>query len=151
MPTRICETEFERRQLIKFIEGQKLPLTARIEHVGNRTAKQNRLNRQWMQDISAQKGDTPEYWRGYCKLHFGVAVLKQDDETFAAEYDTVIKPLPYEAKLKLMQEPFDFGITRRMTVKQQTAYLDAVHRHFSQEGIALTDPGDLLHTSREAA
>jgi len=31
-----------------------------------------------------------------------------------------------------------------MTTKQATAYLDGVHRHFSEKGIALTDPGDLL-------
>jgi len=40
-------------------------------------------------------------------------------------------------------EPLDFPITRIMTTKQATAYLDGVHRHFSEKGIALTDPGDL--------
>jgi len=29
---------------------------------------------------------------------------------------------------------------------QQTAYLDAVHRHFSERGIVLTDPGELLRS-----
>jgi hypothetical protein len=31
-----------------------------------------------------------------------------------------------------------------MTTKQAAAYLDGVHRHFSEKGIVLTDPGDLL-------
>lgn len=149
MATRIIETDWERKQAIRFIENHKLPLTLRIEAVGKRTARQNRLNRQWMIDIAEHLGDQPEYWRGYCKLHFGIAILKAEDADFAKEYDEVVKPLPYEMKLKLMQEPFDFGVTRRMTVKQQTAYLDSVHRDFSERGVALTDPGDLLHQMRE--
>lgn len=150
MATRIVEDEFARKQLIRFIEGQKLPLTVSVEHVGKRSARQNRLNRQWVLEIAEQLGGmTSEEVRGYCKLHFGVPILRNEDEAFKAEYDRIIKPLPYEHKLKLMMIPFDFGVTRRMTVKQQTAYLDSVHRHFSEQGVALTDPGDLLHEARE--
>lgn len=145
MSRRIVETEYERRQLIRFIEGHKLPMTATIESVGKRSARQNRLNRQWMLDIAAQlDGWDAEAARGYCKLHFGIPILRADDEVFCREYDALVRPLPYEHKLKLMMVPFDFGVTRRMTTKQQTAYLDAVHRHFSEQGVALTDPGDLL-------
>ena len=151
MATRIIETEFERRQLLKFIETQKLPLTARVEHVGSRTARQNRLNRLWMQEAADQLGENAEYWRGYSKLHFGVPILRAENEDFCREYDEIIRPLPYEHKLRLMRTPIDFGITRLMTVKQQTAYLDAVHRHFSERGVALTDPGDLIHQARERA
>lgn len=148
MATRIVETEFERRQLLKFIEGHKLPMTVGIEAVGKRSARQNRLNRQWMLDIAGQlDGWSAEDARAYCKLHFGIPILRNEDDAFKAEYDEVVRPLPYEAKLKLMRVPFDFGVTRRMTVKQQTAYLDAVRRHFSEQGVALTDPGDLLRGS----
>lgn len=152
MATRIVETEAERRHLLRFIEAQKLPLTVKVDAVGKRSARQNRLNRQWMLDIAEQlDGWDAEYARGYCKLHFGIAILRNSDEQFSAEYEKVIRPLPYELKLKLMMVPFDFGVTRLMNVKQQTAYLDAVHRHFSEQGVVLTDPGDLLHQSREAA
>lgn len=145
MSQRIVETEYERRQLIRFIEGHKLPMTASVTAVGKRTARQNRLNRLWMTEIAEQVGGwSAEDARGYCKLHFGVPILRAEDEAFAANYDALIRPLPYEHKLKLMMVPFDFGITRLMSTKQQTAYLDAVHRHFSEQGVALTDPGDLL-------
>jgi hypothetical protein len=150
MATRIVESEFERKQLVRFIEGHKLPLTVRVEAVGKRSARQNRLNRQWMTDIAAQlDGWEAEYARGYCKLHFGIPILRNEDDAFRAEYDKIVRPLPYEMKLKLMMVPFDFGVTRLMTTKQQTAYLDAVHRHFSEQGVVLTDPGDLLHEARE--
>lgn len=152
MATRIIETDWERKQAIRFIEGQKLPLTLRIEAVGKRSARQNRLNRQWMLDIAGQlDGWTAEEARGYCKLHFGIGILKAENDDFARNYDELVKPLPYEAKLKLMMVPFDFGVTRLMTVKQQTAYLDLVHRHFSEQGVVLTDPGDLLGQAREMA
>lgn len=152
MVTRIVETENERQHLLRFIEVQKLPITVKVEAVGKRSARQNRLNRQWMLDIAGQlDGWTAEEARGYCKLHFGIPILRNEDEAFCKEYDEVVRPLPYEMKLKLMMVPFDFGVTRVMNVKQQTAYLDAVHRHFSEQGVVLTDPGDLLHQAREAA
>lgn len=144
MARRIIESEYERRMLLKFIEGQKLPLTVTVQAVGKRSAQQNRLNRQWMLDIEAQlDGWTAEYARGYCKLYFGIPILRNEDEEFCREYDAVIRPLPYEAKLKLMMVPFDFGVTRKMTVKQQTAYLNAINQHFSEQGVVLTNPDDL--------
>lgn len=152
MTRRIIETEYERRQAIRFIEGHKLPMTIGIKAIGKRSARQNRLNRQWMLDIAGQmEGWSAEYTRGYCKLHFGIPILRADDEEFCREYDALVRPLPYEHKLKLMMVPFDFGVTRRMTTKQQTAYLDAVHRHFSEQGVALTDPGDLLFAGERRA
>lgn len=152
MAQRIVETEYERKMLIKFVESQPLPLTVNVQSVGKRTALQNRLNRQWMLDIEAQlDGWTAEYARGYCKLHFGIPILRNEDEDFCREYDAVIRPLPYEAKLKLMMVPFDFGVTRKMSVKQQTAYLDAIHRHFSEQGVVLTNPDDLKFGARKAA
>lgn len=152
MTRRIVETEYERRQAIRFIEGHKLPMTIGIEAIGKRSARQNRLNRQWMLDIAGQmEGWSAEYTRGYCKLHFGIPILRADDEEFCREYDALVRPLPYEHKLKLMMVPFDFGVTRRMTTKQQTAYLDAVHRHFSEQGVSLTDPGDLLFAGERRA
>lgn len=144
MARRVVETEYERRMLIKFIEGHKLPMTATVQAIGKRSAQQNRLNRQWMLDIANQlDGWTAEDARGYCKLHFGIPILRNEDEAFCQEYDAVIRPLPYEMKLKLMKVPFDFGVTRLMSVKQQTAYLDEVNRHFSEQGVILTDPAAL--------
>jgi hypothetical protein len=111
--------------------------------------QQNKLQRLWLNEIAEQLGDqSAEEVRGYCKLTIGVPILRAENETFRERYDLIVKPLPYEQKLALMMEPLDFPITRLMTTKQATAYLDGVHRHFSEKGIVLTDPGDLL---REAA
>lgn len=140
MPTRVVETDADRDMLVKFIEGQKLPVTVDITSGKHRTTKANRLQRQWMNDIASQLGESAEYWRGWCKLHIGIGIIKADNEAFAKAYDDEIKPLPYELKMKLMQEPFDFAVTRKMTSAQMTLYLDTIQRDFTERGIQLTDP-----------
>ena len=145
MSTRFLETDADRRTLIRFLEAQPLPLTVTVGKGGKRTLKQNKLQRLWMGEIAEQLGDqTAEEVRGYAKLTIGVPILRAENEEFREAYDATVRPLPYELKLKLMMEPFDFAVTRKMTTKQATAYLDGVHRHFSEKGIVLTDPGDLL-------
>jgi hypothetical protein len=144
MATRFLESEGDRRMLIRFLEAQPLPLTVTLSKGGKRSLKQNKLQRLWMNEIAEQLGDqTPEEVRGYCKLTLGVPILRAENETFRERYDAIIRPMSYPEKLALMMEPLDFPITRLMTTKQATAYLDGVHRHFSEKGIALTDPGDL--------
>jgi hypothetical protein len=150
--SRIVETEHDRAVLIRFIEKKRLPFTTTMTDGKHRTDHQNKLQRQWVAEISQQLGDmTPEEVRGYCKLAFGVPILRQENDAFRAAYDATIKPLNYEAKLRLMMEPFDFGVTRIMTTRQKTAYLDAVHRHFSEQGVVLTNPEDLKFGTRTAA
>ncbi len=85
---------------------------------------------------------------GECKLIFGVPILRHENAAFCAPSTMKSSlPLPYEFKLKLMMEPFDFGVTRIMTTRQKTAYLDAVHRHYSEMGLVLTNPEDLKFRS----
>ena len=148
MTTRFLETEADCRMLIRFLEGQALPLTVSLSKGGKRTLKQNRLQRQWLNEIAEQLGDqTPEEVRGYCKLTIGVPILRAENEAFRERYDAIVRPLPYEQKLQLMMEPLDFPISRIMNTKQATTYLDGIHRHFADKGIVLTDPGDLLKHS----
>lgn len=125
------------------IAAMKPPITISIIPGDHRSTAQNRLQRKWCHEAAEQLGDrTPEEVRGYCKLHYGVPILRGENEAFRVEYDDVIKPLPYEAKLKLMMEPFDFGVTRIMTTAQKTAYLDAMFRGLSEMGVKLTEPGN---------
>lgn len=137
---RIVETEQARDMLVKFITGKALPFTVSITDGKHRTTDQNKLQRLWVMEIAAQTGETPEEVRGYCKLAFGVPILRAENDVFRAAYDEMIKPLPYPMKLKLMMEPFDFGVTRLMNTRQKTAYLDAVHRHYTGQGVILTNP-----------
>jgi hypothetical protein len=141
MTMRIVESEYEREQLIRFIEGHSLPFTATLEKGRHRTVEQNKLQRKWMSEIAEQLGDqTPEEVRGFCKLTLGVPILRQENDDFRAKYDAVVRPLPYPQKLAIMMEPLDMPVTRLMTTRQKTAYLDAVFQRFSEMGLVLTIP-----------
>jgi hypothetical protein len=143
--TRFLETDHDRRMLIRFLEDQPLPITVALTKGGKRSLRQNKLQRLWINEIAEQLADqSPEEVRGYCKLTIGVPILRAENDTFRERYDAIVRPLPYEQKLALMMEPLDFPISRLMTTKQATAYLDGIHRHFSEKGIVLTDPGDLI-------
>lgn len=141
MPHRIIETPDDLAELAKLFGTLKLPITVEWVQGRDRTPAQNRLQRLWCNEIAEQMGDqTAEEVRGYCKLRMGVPILRAASERFRASYDRVIKPLSYEAKIEAMMEPIDFPVTRMMKVRQKVAYLDAIHEHFSRQGVRLTDP-----------
>lgn len=150
--TRIVQTEQERQLLLRYLQAHKLPFTAEIAAGRKRTLDQNRLQRLWVKEIAEQKPEhTAEEWRGHCKLHFGVPILRNENEEFRLAYDRVVKPLPYEQKLLAMMVPLDMPVTSIMTSKQKTAYLDQVHRQFSEQGVILTDPSGLLSSIERRA
>jgi len=139
MTTRIVRNEQDRRELIRLIGARNPPFTASITK--KRTPEQNQLQRKWVNEAAEQLGeDTSEGYRAYCKLHFGVPILRNENEEFRRQYDKVVKPLPYEHKIEMMKEPIDFPVTRLMTTKQKAQYLDAVYQHFRGLGVQLTEP-----------
>lgn len=138
---RTVETPYDRDMALKWLATRKPPFTLTLTEGKHRSTDQNRLQRLWVKEIAEQLGDqTAEEVRGQCKLQFGVPILRSENEAFRAAYDRSVKPLPYEQKLALMMEPISLPITSIMTAKQKTAYLDAIHRHYSAQGIVLTDP-----------
>lgn len=86
---------------------------------------------------------TAEEYRAFCKLHFGVPILRNEHGEFRAKYDEKVKWRAYMDKLAFMAEPFDFPVTRLMTTRQHKKYLDAIYVHFTSLGFDLTDPADL--------
>src|SRR6478752_782677 len=97
---RSIETEYDRDQLVTFISKKKLPFTVSMTDGKHRSIKQNKTQRLWMNEISAQLGDrTPEEVRGECKLTLGVPLLRNENEVFRIQYDKVVRPLSYEQKL----------------------------------------------------
>lgn len=138
---RLIEDERSRKLLIRYIEEQPFPFVVTLAKGRKRSVEQNKLQRLWMNEISQQLGDqTPEEVRGYCKLTIGVPILRAENAAFCERYDAVVKPLSYEQKLAIMMEPLDMPITRFMTSKQKTQYLDGVFKFFSEKGLVLTQP-----------
>lgn len=106
-----------------------------------RSIAQNRLQWQWCQEASRQGDQTPEEYQAWCKLHIGMAILCRDSSDYAEACQKVLGDLTYEQKLALMRHPFDWPVTRAMTKKQKTEYLDRAWQHFTSLGMRLTDPG----------
>lgn len=110
-----------------------------------RRDKQNKLAQRWFSDIARQiEGMSHEDARAMCKLHFGVPILRAENEAFCASYDRVFKHLPYEQKLQAIRD-MDLPVTRLMTVKQMTAFMDAMQAYWLPKGVRLTDPEALKY------
>lgn len=145
MPTKIIREPHHVDALAHMLRGRKLPITVSWTQGAPRSNAQNRLAQRWFTDIATQLGDqTHEDVRAECKLRFGVPILRAENETFRLSYDRVIKALPYEQKLDAIKA-FDLPVTRLMTVKQMTAFMDEMQRHWSGQGVRLTDPEALKY------
>jgi hypothetical protein len=140
MTTWVIKTEQGRTVLLNAVQKRALPFCAGLKKGLPRSNDQNRLQRLWMLEAEEQGDMTAEEYRAYCKLHFGVPILRAEDDDFKAVYDQVIRPLPYDAKLKLMQVPIDLPVTSRMTTGQKARYLDQVKQFFEEQGFQLTQP-----------
>lgn len=144
MTTLRITNEASRQAAAEFIGGLSLEKEWDVEvkrHVHHRSIPQNKLQRLWCNEVSAQLGDrTPEQVRGESKLWFGVPILRHGNQEFAELYDSRIKGLPYETKLMLMMSPFDIAVTSLMNAKQMTQYLNDMHDHWTAQGVVLTLP-----------
>ena len=124
------------------------------KRVKRRSLDQNRLQRLWCKEAAAQGDMDAEEYRGYCKYHFGLAILCRDDDDYRQACKRVLGALTYEQRLLLMQEPHDYPVTRGMTAAQKREYLDRCWEHFTGLGMTLTDPnlkGIVPDDYREAA
>lgn len=139
----IVNSDFSLSQFVNFAKEEyhkRKYVVFTWRHSKHRTLKQNRLQRLWLAEAEKQGDQTAEEYRAYCKLHFGVPIMRQQSEVFREKYDRIIRPLDYEKKLELMMVPFDFPVTRLMDATNETKYLDKVYQFFTGMGFKLTDP-----------
>ena len=94
-----------------------------------RSLDQNAISHAWYEQIAAElREDSALGVKNFCKLHFGVPILRAEDADFRDFYDAAIKPhLTYEQKVAAMAF---VPVTRLMTVKQLSAYLAAMQDHY---------------------
>jgi len=144
MPTRILRQPEHADALADILRTLKLPITVSWTQGAPRRNAQNRLAQRWFTDIATQLGDqTREEVRAQCKLDHGAPILRAENEAFRLSYDDVFGPLSYEAKLAAIKA-FDLPVTRLMTVKQMTAFMDDVQRQYGPM-VRLTDPEALKY------
>lgn len=142
MPHRILRTDDDRADWLQFFHGLDLPLTVEWRKGADRTLDQNALAWMWAGEAAAQCGDrdADDVFSDW-KLRHGVPILRADSEAFCADYDAMIKPLPFAMKLRAMsQKGLAFAVTSRMKTKQMTRFLDSVAQECAEKGIRLTEP-----------
>ena len=146
---RWIKSEDDLKALKLLISNMQGPFTLTIEKGirEKRSTDQNRLQRLWVNEAEQQGDMTAEEYRAYCKLHFGVPMLRNENDTFLAMYDEKVRdrvpPFSYEQKLEFMAIPWDMHVTRLMTIKQHDKYLNMMHDHFTSLGMILTIPNDI--------
>lgn len=113
----------------------------------DRTLDQNRLWFSLYERIAqmTQIGDVEDA-RKYCKLHFGVPIMRNADADFRDAWNRMFLHLTYEQKLELMGPcaifgPDGFPVTRLFERAQGIAYTDKIVTEFSAKGVFF---GDLL-------
>ena len=104
----------------------------------DRSLNQNAITHAWYEQLARElREDDALGWKAFSKLHFGVPILRAEDDEFREAYDSVIKPLSYEKKLLAMKM---LPVTSEMTKKQISAYAEAMQAHFIQQGVRLEFP-----------
>ncbi len=144
MTSRVLKIGADRIAFVTLLQSYKLPCTVKVTKGQHRSVEQNRLQWLWMNEAAEQLGEyTASEYQAICKLELGVPILRGEDAAFRDLYDSTIKPLPYEAKLKVMGHTFDFGVTSKMKTGQKKRYLDDVYEYFTAQGVQLTEPSEI--------
>jgi len=106
-----------------------------------RSLSKNALSHVWYSqlDKEAFTDHSAGYARLYCKLNFGIAIMRED-EGFSERYASLIrKRFDYEEKIQLMDW---IPITSLMTEDQMGRYLNTMQRTFAENGCILSTPKD---------
>ena len=137
----VVNTASDRDRVIELLKKRKPPYLVSIKNGQHRSIEQNKLQHLWINEAAEQLGeDTPEGYRAFCKLHYGVPILRNENDDFREAYDKHIRPHSYEDKLAMMAIPLDFPVTRLMKMGQKKRYLDDIYHHFFGLGVLLTEP-----------
>lgn len=140
MPHRVIDTPDDLADLTRFLCNLKLPITVEWVQGRDRTKDQNSLQWLWASEVAQQLGDRDAAdVQADWKLRHGVPIMREDSAGFREAYDSMIKPLPFETKLRVMRD-LDFGVTRLMKVRQMVRYMDTIQRECLQMGLRLTEP-----------
>lgn len=126
-----------------FKEHKYLVLSVRTGR--DRTLDQNSLWFALYKEIATRSNmGTADDVRKYCKLHFGVPILRRDCHEFRAGWDKSFIFLSYEEKLNMMGPnkllgPEGMPVTRLFNRKQGIEYTNRIVEHFRDEGVYLDD------------
>lgn len=81
-------------------------------------------------------GGDEKHARRECKLLIGCRILRRDNQEFSSTYDSVIRVLSYDLKLKAMDL---ISVSSIMGVKQGTEYIKKIIEKYSESGCYFAD------------
>lgn len=142
----MANTTTDREKLRPLKLGQEVHVKIETE---KRSLSSNALSHAWYSEAANQTNETPENVKAYCKLHFGVAILRAESEYFRNSYDSSIKEtLTYRQKLRAMEL---LNVTRLMSKDQMNRYLNDMQRDYANRGVILETPKDAEYAKWVAA
>lgn len=104
----------------------------------SRSMSQNAIAHVWYGQLANELREEDALgWKCFCKLHFGVPILRAEEPDFLEVYDRTIKGMGYEQKLEVMEI---VPVTSIMTKPQLSKYLEAMQVHFISRGVRLVFP-----------
>ena len=112
-------------------------------HGEKRSLSKNALSHVWYAQLDKDRFSdySAGYARKYCKAHFGIPILCED-EYFRNKYNNLIrKRFTYEEKLELMGW-FPVTSLEEMTEDRMSRYLHTMQQVFAEDGVILTTPKD---------
>lgn len=125
-------------------------LTVKVTEGRHRSLDQNAISHVWYAQVARElREDTERQVKRFCKLHFGVPILRAEDDEFREAYDAAIRSnLTYEQKLVAMDM---LPVTSLMTTLQGKQYTDDVQAHYLTRGVVLEYPLEGEHPKRRRA
>ena len=145
MPTKIIRDPTHIPALFRLLSERKMPLTVSWVQGASQKDAQNHLAQRWFTDIARQLGDTDrEDIRAGCKVSFGVPILSEENEAFRIVWSRRFGGLGHEQVCEEVRV-LDIPVTRLMTLKQMSDFMDQVARYWRGRGMYLTDPDALKY------
>lgn len=108
----------------------------------DRSTEQNALFHAILRAVYEQKRDESlDEIKRFCKLRFGVPILRSTDPQFRHLYDEAVKNnLSYEQKLEAMDI---LPVTSRMNTEQMTEMIESTAQYWVENGFDLSGVRDL--------
>lgn len=115
-------------------EHKYLRVTVKIGK--HRSLDANAVTHVWYGQIARESGDLTEAEvKAFCKLNYGVPILRSEDEEFREQYNRLIlHRYTYAEKLEMMRM---LPVTSLMTTDQMNRYRDTMQREYAKQGVIL--------------
>jgi hypothetical protein len=109
-------------------------------HEPKRTLSQNSLLHMWFGEVAKQDDETPDEIKLDWKAHFGVPMLRAEDQEFAAFYEDLKQTVPDPEKRRKSLRYV--SISSIMTTSQLRRSSNSFEREYRERGFRLTIPED---------